>query len=158
MLKYSATLESAMQYGREEKMDAWLHLYLNEEGRNIPFSDGLKLFDRYFFSPAQFPISLFKRCSGPEEDMKYRVEKDWWEHKISELTNVIQSGKEMSPLIVHYIDGEFEVNDGNHRHKVYENLGIEKVWVIIWITEEEELKDFLCKYGEYVKDCTIVRR
>lgn len=158
MLKYSATLEAAMQYGKEEKMDTWLHLYFNEEGRNIPFSDGLKLFDRYFFSPAQFPISLFKRCSGPESDMKYRVDKDWWEDQISELTKVVQSGEELPPLIVHYTDGEFELNDGNHRHKVYENLGIEKAWVIIWITEEEELKDFLCKYGEYVKDCTIIRK
>ena len=53
MLKYSATLSSAMEYGKEEKTDVWVHLYLNEEGRNIPFSDGLKLFDRYFISPAQ---------------------------------------------------------------------------------------------------------
>ena len=59
MLKYSATVESAIQYGMQEKMDAWVHLYLNEEGRNSPFSDGLKLCDRFFFSPAQFPVSLF---------------------------------------------------------------------------------------------------
>ena len=158
MLKYSATLASAMEYGREEKMDAWVHLYLNEEGRNIPFSDGLKLFDRYFVSPAEFPISLFHRCAGPEEDMKYRIDKGWWEHKISELTKAVEEGKEMPPMIVHYVDGEFELNDGNHRHKVYENLGIETAWVIIWITEEEELRDFMSKYGEYVKECTIVRR
>ena len=158
MLKYSATLASAMEYGREEKTDAWVHLYLNEEGRNIPFSDGLKLFDRYFISPAQFPISLFHRCAGPEEDMKYRIDKGWWEHKLSEITKAVEEGKEMPPMIVHYVDGEFELNDGNHRHKVYENLGIETDWVIIWITEEEELTDFMSKYGGYVKDCTIVRR
>ena len=158
MLKYSATLDSAMEYGREEKMDAWVHLYLNEEGRNIPFSDGLKLFDRYFISPAQFPISLFHRCAGPEEDMKYRIDKGWWEHKISELTKAVQAGTEMPPMIVHYVDGEFELNDGNHRHKVYEDLGIETAWVILWITEEAELTDFMSKYGEYVKDCTIIRR
>ncbi|MBO4626956.1 MAG: ParB N-terminal domain-containing protein [Lachnospiraceae bacterium] len=158
MLKYSATLASAMEYGKEEKMDAWVHLYLNEEGRNIPFSDGLKLFDRYFISPAEFPISLFHRCAGPEEDMKYRIDKGWWEHKISELTKAVQAGREMPPMIVHYVDGEFELNDGNHRHKVYEDLGIETAWVIIWITEEEELNDFMSKYGEYVKDCTIIRR
>ena len=64
----------------------------------------------------------------------------------------------MPPIIVHYVDGEFELNDGNHRLKVYEDLGIEKAWTIMWITEEEELKDFLSKYGEYVKDCTIIRR
>ena len=158
MLKYSATVDSAIQYGMQEKMDAWVHLYLNEEGRNIPFSDGLKLCDRFFFSPAQFPVSLFKRCSGPEDDMTYRVDKDWWEHKISELTKVIQDGTEMPPIIVHYVDGEFELNDGNHRLQVYKDLGIETVWVIIWITEEQELKDFMCKYGEYVKDCKVVQR
>ena len=158
MLKYSATLSSAMEYGREEKTDAWVHLYLNEEGRNIPFSDGLKLFDRYFISPAEFPLSLFKRCTGPEEGMKYRIDRDWWEYRIAELTKAVQSGKELPPMIVHYVDGGFELNDGNHRHKVYENLGIDKVWVIIWITEEEELKDFMSKYCEYVRDCTVIRR
>ena len=158
MLKYSATLSSAMEYGREEKMDAWIHLYLNEEGRNIPFSDGLKLFDRYFISPAQFPISLFHRCAGPEEDMKYKIDKDWWTIKVARLEEAIKNDPDMPPLIVHYVDGEFELNDGNHRHKAYENLGIETAWVIIWITEEEELKDFMSKYGEYVKDCVIVRR
>ena len=158
MLKYSATLASAMEYGKAEKMDAWVHLYLNEEGRNIPFSDGLKLFDRYFVSPAEFPISLFHRCAGPEEDMKYRIDKGWWEHKISELTKAVQAGREMPPMIVHYVDGEFELNDGNHRHKVYEDLGIGTAWVILWITEEAELADFMSKYGEYVKDCTIIRR
>jgi len=89
MLKYSATLTSALEYGKAEKTDAWVHLYLNEEGRNIPFSDGLKLFDRYFISPAQFPLSFFQRCAGPEET---------------------------------------------------------------------EYNDFMSKYGEYVKDCTVVRR
>ena len=85
MLKYSATLSSAKAYADAGKLDAWIHLYLNEEGRNIPFSDGLKLFDRYYFSPALFPISLFKRCAGPEPEMKYRIDPDWWEHKVKEL-------------------------------------------------------------------------
>lgn len=158
LLKYSATVESAIEYGKQKKTDAWVHLFLNEEGRNIPFSDGLKLCDRFFFSPAEFPVNFFKRCSGPEEDMKYRVDKGWWKHKISELTKVVQSGIEMPPIIVHYVDGEFELNDGNHRLQVYNDLKIEKVWAIIWITDEQELKDFMCKYGEYVKDCTVIQR
>lgn len=57
-----------------------------------------------------------------------------------------------------YVDGEFELNDGNHRHKAYENLRIENAWVIIWITEEAERDDFMEKYGEYVKNCKIIRR
>ena len=33
-----------------------------------------------------------------------------------------------------------------------------KAWVIIWITEKEELDDFMEKYGDYVKDCRVIRR
>ena len=158
MLKYSATLSSAKAYGEAGKMDAWIHLYLNEEGRNIPFSDGLKLFARYYFSPALFPVSLFKRCAGPEPEMKYRIDKDWWEQRVAGLEKSIQDDPDMPPLMVHYVDGEFELNDGNHRHKAYENLGIENAWVIIWITEKEELDDFMEKYGGYVKDSKVIRR
>ncbi len=64
----------------------------------------------------------------------------------------------MPPFIVHYVDGDFELNDGNHRRKAYENLGIENAWAIVWITKEAEKDDFLAKYGEYVKDCTVIRR
>ena len=158
MLKYSATLSSAKAYADAGKLDAWIHLYLNEEGRNIPFSDGLKLFDRYYFSPALFSISLFRRCAGPEPKMKYRIDPDWWEHQVKELENAIRTNEDMPPFMVHYVDGEFELNDGNHRHKAYENLGIENAWVIIWITEKAEMDDFMEKYGEYVRDCKVIRR
>ena len=158
MLKYSATLSSAKAYAEAGKLDAWIHLYLNSEGHNIPFSDGLKKFDRYYFSPALFPVSMFKRCTGPEPEMEYRIHPEWWEHQIAELKKRVPEDDDLPPLIVHYVDGEFELNDGNHRHKVYEDLGIENAWVIIWITEKEELDDFMAKYGEYVKNCKIIQR
>ena len=158
MLKYSATLASAKEYAEAEKLDAWIHLYLNEEGRNIPFSDGLKLYDRYYLSPVEVPIKLFKRCAGPEPEMKYQIDKDWFCQHVAKLEEAVKAGVDLPPLIVHYVNGEFELNDGNHRHKAYENLGIEKAWVIFWITEEAEYQDFMNKYGEYVRDCVVVRK
>ena len=158
MLKYSATLSSARAYAEAGKLDAWIHLYLNEDGRNIPFSDGLKLFDRYYFSPALFPIHMFKRCAGPEPEMKYRIDPDWWAQRVAELEKSIRRDEDMPPFMVHFADGEFELNDGNHRHQAYENLGIENAWAIVWITEKEELDDFVARYGEYVKDCKVIRR
>ena len=158
MLKYSATLSSAKAYAEAGKLDAWIHLYLNEEGRNIPFSDGLKLFDRYYFSPAQFPIRLFTRCTGPEPEMKYGIDKDWWEYRIAELEKVIPEEHDLPPLIIHYAEGGFELNDGNHRHKAYEDLGIDQVWAVIWITEKEELDDFIERFGDHVRGCRVIRR
>ena len=90
--------------------------------------------------------------------MKYRIDKDWWAIRVADLEKSIQNDPDMPPLIVHYADGEFELNDGNHRHKAYENLGIENAWAILWITEEAEKDDFLLRYGEYVKECTVIRR
>ena len=158
MLRYSATLSSARAYAAAEKLDTWIHLYLNQDGRNIPFSDGLKLFDRYYIAPARFPAALFRRCAGPEPDMKYRIDPAWWERHVKELEEAIQTDADMPPLIVHYVDGAFELNDGNHRRKAYENLGVETVWAIVWITEKAELDDFMEKYGDYVRDCTVIRR
>ncbi|MBR5752773.1 MAG: ParB-like nuclease domain-containing protein, partial [Clostridia bacterium] len=108
--------------------------------------------------PARYPLSLFTRCAGPEENMKYRIDKDWWDIRIAELEKAVQAGRDMPPFIVHYVDGAFELNDGNHRHKVCENLGIDTVWAIVWITEEDEFTEFMEKYGEYAKGCTVVRR
>ena len=74
------------------------------------------------------------------------------------MEKAIERDADIPPLIVHYVQGGFELNDGNHRHKAYENLGVENVWVIVWITEEAEYRDFLAKYGDYVKNCTVIRR
>ena len=100
----------------------------------------------------------YPRCTGPEEGMKYRHDPEWWEYRVKETEKRVQADDDMPPLIVHYADGEFELNDGNHRHKAYENLGIDKAWAVVWITEDAELEDFMAKYGEYVKNCRIIRR
>ena len=153
MLKYSATLSSAKAYAEAGKLDAWIHLYLNEEGHNIPFSDGLKLFDRYYISPALFPVSLFTRCTGPEPEMKYRIDRDWWEYRVAEMEKSVQADDDLPPLIVHYVDGEFELNDGNHRHQACENLGIENVWAIVWITTHNAAGDGLIVSG--IQNCEV---
>ena len=158
MLKYSASLSSAKAYAEAEKLDVWIHQYLNEEGRNIPFSDGLKLMERYYLSPMEMPLHLFKRCAGPEETMKYRIDRDWfWQH-VAQLEKAIGENPDLPPLIVHYTDGDFELNDGNHRLQAYCNLGYESVWVIVWITEEAEYQDFLEKYGGFAQNCVVIRR
>ncbi len=157
-LPYSPTLSSARQFAEEEQLDVWIHRYLNEEGNNAPFSIGLKLTERYYIAPALFPLELFPRCTGPETGMRYPVDSDGWSRKTQALKQSIQSGTDMPPLIVHYANNGFELNDGNHRHKAYEDLGVPQVWAIVWITEEAELQEFLDRYGDLVKGRTIIRK
>ena len=90
--------------------------------------------------------------------MKFRIHTERFAKKVAELEKAIGQDADMPPLIVHYTQGEFELNDGNHRHKAYENLGAESAWVIVWITEEAEYRDFEDRYGDFVRNCKVIRR
>ena len=54
------------------------------------------------------------------------------------------------PLIVHFYDHKWELNDGNHRHEAYKRLGIIEYPVIVWITEKEEYEELLIRYSEFL--------
>lgn len=151
ILDYKCALSSAKEYSAAGKLEEWVHTYLLSDGNNKEFSDGLRLFDRFFIGPVKMPLKLFTRCCGPEENMKYRVNGEWFEYHVNELAEVIKKEKDMPPLIVHYVDGGFELNDGNHRYEAYSRLGIEEYYVIVWITEKYEYDDFIKKYSDYLQ-------
>ena len=92
------------------------------------------------------PLRLLTRCCGPEDTMTYKMDAEWFEKHVLELQKAITQTEDMPPLIVHYVNGGFELNDCNHRLEAYKRLGIEEYYVIVWITEESEYEDFKEKY------------
>ena len=156
-LEYRCTLSSAKEYAQNGRLEEWIHAYLLSDGHNKEFSDGLKLFERRFLGPVTMPLSLFHRCAGPEETMIYRIHPGWFEKHVTELGEAILREPDMPPLIVHYLieegkdEGEFELNDGNHRFEACNRLGITEYPVIVWITEDAEYRQFMEKYGKYLK-------
>ena len=152
MIPYDRTLTSARAFAEAGRLEEWIHQYLLSDGNNAPFSDGLKLVPRFYLGPVQVPLSLLNRCCGPEEGMKWRVDPEHFEHKVTRLQEAIQQDPDMPPLIVHYFfsetDGqpEFELNDGNGRYEAYVRLGYTHAHVIFWITEPEELAAFQERY------------
>ncbi len=150
-MQYGCSLTSAKAFAKEGKLEEWVHRYLLSDGGNRDFSDGLKLFDRYFLGPMELPLALFERCCGPEENMRYRVDAAWFERHVSELAEVIRRNPDMPPLIVHFLNDQgtwkFELNDGNHRFEAYRRMGYESMQFIVWITEESELREFERRYG-----------
>ena len=127
-----------------------IFLYLLSDDHNKAFSDGLKLVDRYWIGPITMPLSEFPRCVGPEEGMRYSIPENYFEKHVKKLMDVIQNNKDMPPLIVHFYDHKWELNDGNHRHEAYKRLGITEHPVIVWITEKEEHKEFLSQYIKFL--------
>ena len=155
-LEYQCTLNSAQEFAKKGKLEEWIHKYLLSDGHNTDFSNGLKLYKRIYLGPVKMPLSLFSRCCGPEENMKWRINKEWFEMHVAKLKEVISSNSDLPPLIVHFyadenhVDGAFELNDGNHRHEAYSRLGIKEYPVVVWITEQEEYDLFQTKYGHYL--------
>ena len=158
MPEYNKTFSSVQTFARENKIDEWIHTYLHDAGKNIPFSDGLKLFERYYIGPIKMPTDLFERNTGPEEGMKYKIDKDWWPIHVVALEDSIKKDPDMPPLIAHYVEHGFEMNDGNTRLQAYKNLGVQEVNIIIWITEQEEYEEFMSRYGNYAEGAPVVRR
>lgn len=157
-MQYKCSLSSAQAFAQRGKLEEWIHAYLLSDGHNKEFSDGLKLFKRHYLGPMRMPLSLFCRCCGPEEGMKWRINGEWFDKHVRELESVIQRETDMPPLIVHFYmddehpDGAFELNDGNHRLEAYSRLGIGEYFIIIWATEEHERDLFVKKFAGFLNN------
>lgn len=145
-MEYKNTLSSAQDYAKNGRLEDWIHAYLVSDGNNEALSHGLKLYDRFFLGPLKMPLSQFTRCCGPEENMKWKVDKEGFENRVTRLENAIKNEKDMPPLIVQFVNDGFELNDGNHRYEAYSRLNIQEVDVIIWITERHDYDLFISKY------------
>lgn len=152
---YHNTASSAREFADAGRLEDWIHTYLTSDGHNQPFSEGLKLTKRFYISPVNMPLSLFERCCGPEPGMKWVVDAAGFENKVVGLMDAMQSGSDIPPIIVHYYieDGvpAFELNDGNHRYEACIRLGITEFPAIVWITEEEEYRQYQKDYEKYVR-------
>ena len=153
VLDYECTLTNCKQFAAAGKLEDWVHAYLLSDGDNPAFSHGLKLFDRFFLGPASMPLSLFHRCCGPEEGMRWHMPAVHFEEKVNRIMEIAKTDPEIPPLIVHYLfsdtDGEpeFELNEGNDRFEAYKRMGMQETPVIVWITERAELDRFMADYG-----------
>lgn len=154
VMDYACTLANALECAAHGMVEDWVHAYLLSDGDNKPFSDGLRLFERTFHGPVRFPLSLLARNTGPEESMRWRIPAEWFESHVEQLMDASRAGADLPPLIVHYwipegkTDGEFELNDGNHRLEAFKRLGVERYHVIFWCTEKHEVEQLMARYGQ----------
>jgi hypothetical protein len=132
-----------------QNIESWVHKFLKNEGNNKALSDGLKLTKRNYIGPLELPITLLKRCCGPEVDMPFKEDKDTFENKISQMIKSIQNGWQPQPLIVEYKNTEFILSDGSHRFEAFKRLGIKKCVCIIWTTGESDYSNLKYKILSY---------
>lgn len=149
-MEYRSTLTSALEYAKNGQIDNWVQAYLVSDGDNQKFADGLRMVHRFYYGPIRMPLSLFVRCCGPEAHMKWVVDEKGFEEKVTSLVSAIQAGSDLPPLIVEYVNGDFDLSDGNHRYEAYMRAEVKSSHVIVWITGQTDHESFLSKYSAYL--------
>ncbi|WP_160036404.1 ParB N-terminal domain-containing protein [Paenibacillus sp. An7] len=126
------TMNSAMEYASKNDLETWVHLFLNGEGGNVGLSEGLKLKTRYWLGPVEMETRFLKRIVGPELDMEYVEDENWWNHNINQICKRLEEGWDMPPLIAENRNGYISIRDGNHRLGALQKLKKDKCHILIW--------------------------
>ena len=135
------TLSLAKQYDQEGKIDRWMQDFLRADGKNPALADGLLLEERHYFGLCEIPISLLSDVkSGAPEYLHAENDIQYFFHVVDRMKESLAEGWDAPPLIVEYVYGKFQVDDGRHRLETYRQLGVECVWAVVWTTGEKNKK------------------
>lgn len=135
------TLSTAKQYDREGKIAQWMQDFLRADGKNLALADGLLLEERHYFGLREIPIALLSDVKdGAPEYLQAENDKQYFFYVVDQMKESLADGWDTPPIIVEYVYGKFQVDDGRHRLELYRQIGAERVWAIVWTTGEENRK------------------
>ena len=135
------TLSLARMYAEDGRIDEWMQDFLRADGKNLALAEGLLKEERYYFGLLEIPIALLSDVkSGAPEYLHAENDIQYFFYIVDRMKEGMADGWDTPPLIVEYVYGNFQVNDGRHRLEAYRQLGAEKVWAVIWTTGEENRK------------------
>ena len=135
------TLTMASQYAEDGRIDMWLQDFLRADGKNLALADGLLKEERHYFGLLEIPLDLLANVKhGAPEYLHAANDIQYFFEVVERMKESLADGWDAPPLIVEYVYGNFQVDDGRHRLETYRQLGFKKVWAVIWTTGEENRK------------------
>lgn len=141
------TLSIAKQYANKGQQQEWLQLFLRNDGKNIPFADGLLIEKRYYLGPVKIDISTLGISTDTPEYLTEPDDIQYFHEVVERMKQAYHSEWDTPPLIVGCFDGKYEINDGRHRYIMYHELGIKEVEVLFWMTKKVDAIELAQKYG-----------
>ena len=137
-------LASAMRAGAEDRLGFWVGELLASPGSdNAELAVAFGSREGWWFGPVRFELDRLTPMAGPDEDeVVVPIDEDEWEGDVGAMVEALEDGWEPPPLLVSHRDGEFHLEDGNHRHETLQRAGETHGWAIVWFASEDERTEF----------------
>jgi hypothetical protein len=134
------SLGSAQRAAADGRLSDWVADFLASEG-----SDNAELAAAFAFSgaaylgPIQFELERLTPMAGPDEDnVVVPIAEEDWEADVAAMRDSVEQGWDPPPLLVSHRDGQFLLEDGNHRFETLRRSGEVHAWVIMAFADEAE--------------------
>src|SRR5258708_7316030 len=138
------SVESARAAGRRGDLASWVARFLASPGSdNAVLAEQLGNELGWWAGPVQLPIDQLNRLAGPSSDpVLCPVDEDYWDERVDAMGKVAKEGGDPPPVIVAYRDGEFTLEDGNHRVEGVRRAGRPVTWAVVGFAEKEDRDRF----------------
>ena len=152
MSEEEVSVSSAQRAADEGRLAQWVVDFLSSPGSgNAELAADLALKGTVYLGPIRFPLDRLTPMAGPDEDeVVVPVDEEEWESDVEDMEDSIEEGWQPPPLLVSHDDGQFFLEDGNHRCETLRRAGAKSAWTILLFGDEMERDRFLEQHGDLV--------
>jgi hypothetical protein len=143
------SLASAKRAAEEGRLAEWVVDFLASPGSsNAELAAALAMRGTIYLGPIRLALDQLTPMAGPDGDeVVVPVAKEDWESDVEAMEDSIESGWHPPPLLVSHHDGEYFLEDGNHRCETLRRTGTSHAWAILLFADKVERDRFLKEHG-----------
>ena len=143
------SLSSAQGAADEGRLAEWVGAFLASPGSgNAELAAALAMRGTTYLGPVRFALDRLTPMAGPDgDDVIVPVAKEDWESDVESMEQSLEEGWHPPPLLVSHHDGEYFLEDGNHRCETMRRAGTTDAWTILLFADEVERDRFLNEHS-----------
>lgn len=145
------TIAGARASAADDDLAVWIRDFLASPGSdNAVLAAELFEQDRSWIGPIELRFDELNRLAGPPDQPALAPLKDDDLERVNDMEESLDDGWEPPPLIVTCHDGEFTVEDGNHRIEGLRQAGRDRYWSVVGLDDDRQRDRFLDRVGGVV--------
>jgi hypothetical protein len=139
------SLASAQRAADAGELAEWVVAFLASPGSdNAELAAALAFDGTAYLGPIQFELDRLTPMAGPDEDnVVVPIPEEDWESDVEAMEQSIEEGWLPPPLLVSHRDGNYYLEDGNHRYETLCRSGATHAWTILLFADEAGRDQFL---------------